>query len=153
MQAIQPRARRPDALAQGLCPRQRPGLRSRADARSRPNARPAPRGGVRAVVLLGVAAGLAGCVPVGGHWRLVRAMPHREVFAIQDIRFDKSGSYTATVTLDGRTRAETGAYEQTFSKLHLLPAGGGRRSYTVNRAWNELHLMDGERKCILERTE
>ncbi len=88
---------------------------------------------------------------VAGHWRLVKATPSREVFAIDDARFARDGSFTATITIEGKTAREKGTYEFNGFKLTLRPQAGGQRRYDAVERFGKLEVIDGERKVILQK--
>jgi hypothetical protein len=97
---------------------------------------------------------VTGCgLSVTGHWRLAKAIPSREVFAIDDAQFARDGSFTATVTIEGKTAREKGTYEFNGFKLTLRPQAGGQRRYDAVERFGTLEVMDGERKVILKKTK
>jgi len=104
---------------------------------------------VGAVLLLATGCGLS----VAGHWRLVKAIPSKEVFAIDDAHFARDGNFTATVTIEGRTAREKGTYQFNGFKLTLRPQAGGQRRYDAVERLGRLEVIDGERKVILKKTK
>jgi hypothetical protein len=105
--------------------------------------------GVSGVLLLCA----TGCgLSVTGHWRLIKAIPSKEVFAIDEAHFARDGSFTATVTIEGKTARETGKYEFNGFKLTLRPQAGGQRRYDAVERFGKLEVIDGERKVILQKT-
>jgi hypothetical protein len=94
-----------------------------------------------------------GCgLSVTGQWRLVKAIPSREVFAIDEAQFARDGTFAATVTIEGKTAREKGTYEFNGFKLTLRPQAGGQRRYDAVERFGKLEVIDGERKVILEKT-
>ena len=95
---------------------------------------------------------LGGCgVSVAGHWRMVEAVPNREVFGFDNATFNRDGTFTATTTLEGKTTDETGKYRFDGFKLTLQPRGGGRRSYHAMRRMGKLEIVDQDRKVLLKQ--
>lgn len=95
-----------------------------------------------------------GCgLSVVGDWHLARAVPSREVFAIDDAHFAKDGSFAATVTIEGKTARETGTYAFNGYQLTLRPRAGGQRRYNAVVRLGTLEVLDGERKIILKRSD
>ncbi|MBN2446577.1 MAG: hypothetical protein JXO22_07625 [Phycisphaerae bacterium] len=108
-----------------------------------------PRGSV--CLLMGLLV-LTGCGrSLAGRWQLVNASPGREVFALDDVEFTKGGQFTATATLEGRTRQQAGAYRYNGVHLVLLPSTGGQQKYNAQLSLNTLRLSDGDRRVTLER--
>lgn len=103
-------------------------------------------------LLAGLALLTLGCGgAVAGKWRLIKAIPNREVFALDDVEFRRDGGYSAVLTLEGKTRPEEGAYEFNGFKLTLRPRLGGQRQYNAVRRPGAIEIMDDERKLILEK--
>lgn len=95
---------------------------------------------------------LGGCgVSVVGDWRCVKALPNRDVFAIEDATFRSDDTFSLRFTEDGRTRAEEGTYDFTGFKLVLRPRAGGRREYNAVRRIGTLEISQGERRVVLEK--
>lgn len=95
---------------------------------------------------------LIGCGgSLAGDWRMVRSAPNRETFAINSVKFAGDGVYSASLMIDGRAIAETGAYDFTGFKLTLKPSAGGSRTFNAVRRIGELELRDGERFVLLEK--
>lgn len=116
------------------------------------------RGDRRRRILLFVVAPLlllaCGCGrSIVGHWQLVKSIPNRETFAIDNLVFAGDGSYHGDLTIDGRTASQTGAYDFSGFKLTLRPSAGGQRSFNANRRVKTLELIDGDRQVTLERTQ
>lgn len=86
-----------------------------------------------------------------GEWQMVRAAPSREVFAIDDARFDRSGRFEATVTIDGKTNRETGTYRFTGFTLTMRPDGGGARAYPATVKPSSLEIGEGGKYVILRK--
>lgn len=104
--------------------------------------------------LLGVVVVGGGCRgAVAGYWELSQAVPSPEVFALDDVTFERDGTYRATVTREGRTTNETGQFSFNGLKLTLRPAAGGQRSYTASVKLSELRVIDGTRRVVLRRAE
>lgn len=102
-------------------------------------------------ILLGTALTGCGGGMLRGRWQMVRAIPNRDTFAIDDAVFNKDGTYEATVTIEGHTRHETGRYAFKRLRLYLMPTGGGQRVYNTTRSLRTLQIMKGDRKVILEK--
>jgi|GEM_PF-2163178 len=95
---------------------------------------------------------LAGCGgSIVGHWHLTKAIPNREALAIDDARFNRDGTYTASVTLEGRTTREEGAYKFNGFRLIMHPNGGGQHRYDTFIRGRSLEVHHGERKLILKK--
>lgn len=93
-----------------------------------------------------------GCgTSLAGDWDLVRAQPSRSVFAMEDVRFAKDGTYSAKVTLDGRVRNESGAYEFNGFKLKMRPQGGGMRTYNAMRKVGTLEINADGKSVVLKK--
>lgn len=116
-------------------------------------ARTLPSGARRAVLLSSLAvAFVTGCgVSVVGDWRCVKALPNRDVFAIEDASFHSDDTFAMRFTEDGRTRNEEGGYDFNGFKLVLRPRGGGRREFTAVRRIGTLEVSQGERRVYLEK--
>ena len=104
-----------------------------------------------AALLLLLVTGCRGMIV--GDWRMTRAVPSREVFAIDDAHFARDGSFTATVTIEGRTAREKGTYEFNGFKLTMRPQAGGQRRYNAVMKPGTLELLDGDRKVILRKAK
>lgn len=96
---------------------------------------------------------LAGCrTAVTGDWYLEKAIPARQIFSMDDASFKKDGTFTAAVTLDGRTLKESGRYEFNGFKLTLLPKDGGQQAFDANMKLNaRMELTDKDRHCVLAK--
>lgn len=106
------------------------------------------------VTLAGCAASIVGCGgALRGNWKLIRAIPNKNVFAIDNASFNKDGTFSATITHEGHTNAETGRYEFKALKLHLMPTGGGSRTYNVVLHVKQIEIREGDRKAILEKVK
>ena len=104
------------------------------------------------LLLVGLAA--VGCSPsVRGHWKLDRALPNRDVFSIDDAHFASDGTYTATVTLEGKTNEQKGEYEFNGFKLVLRPHGGGQHRWDALVHFGTLEIFEGERKAFLKKAK
>ncbi len=101
------------------------------------------------LLLGGACAGCGGAVV--GRWYMQRAIPNADVFAIQDAAFNRDGTFSARLTLDGRTTDERGTYSFNGYRLTLRPQAGGARSYTAALKGFTLDVIDGERKVILRK--
>jgi hypothetical protein len=107
---------------------------------------------VLAVLLVATAAQVVGCGgALHGQWKLVRAIPNKDAFAMEHASFNKDGTFSATITHEGRTNEETGRYEFKALKLHLMPTGGGRRTYNVIIRLRRLEIKQGKHMVILEK--
>lgn len=95
--------------------------------------------------------GCAGCGSLTGRWTLLSAEPNRDVFALDDAVFQRDGGFSALVTLEGKTRRETGRYRFTGFNLTLWPEVGGKRSYNAQLRWGTLTLAQGERRVVLQK--
>lgn len=94
--------------------------------------------------------GTSACVgSVAGQWRLERASPSKEVFALDEVAFAADGTYSATITLEGRTVRETGSFEFTGFELTLRPSAGGRRTYDARLGLGTLELRGGEKRFVI----
>jgi hypothetical protein len=95
---------------------------------------------------------LAGCAAtVVGHWRLERASPGRDVFSLDNAHFRGDGTYEATLTLEGKTVREAGAYTFDGFTLTLRPAAGGYRKFDASASLDRLELRTRGRLVILEK--
>jgi hypothetical protein len=113
---------------------------------------PARRGVITSSALLAWLMPAEGCAPaVVGSWRLVRASPDREVFALDEVEFAGDGSYAATITLDGRTVRESGTFRFDGFRLTLRPADGGERQYAALVRSGELEVRNGRSIVRLRR--
>ncbi len=101
------------------------------------------------------ACALAGCgVGIRGQWSLVRAQPNADTFAIDDARFGDDKQFEATITIEGRTRRETGSYKFNGSRLTLRPVGGGMRTFDASVTLGQLVIREGDdRKAILKKAK
>lgn len=101
------------------------------------------------------ALGLLLCTGCGralvGNWRLVEAIPNRQVFSLDNVTFRPDGTFSATTTIEGLTTEESGRYEFNGFKLKLRPKAGGQRAYLTNLRLDELQIADGQRKVILKK--
>ncbi|MBW7906250.1 MAG: hypothetical protein LC135_04790 [Phycisphaerae bacterium] len=88
---------------------------------------------------------------VVGQWKLERAIPSREFLALDDVSFNKDGSYAATLTRDGQTTREQGRFDFNGFNLWLEPQAGGRREFGATLKTRRLELRDGNRKVILRK--
>jgi hypothetical protein len=113
------------------------------------------RGSVIATCLLAAWLTLAaGCAAaLTGHWRLVRATPDREVFALDEVEFASDGSYAATITIEGKTAREKGTFRFDGFKLALRPAAGGQREYPALVKLGDLEVRDGQSLVRLQRSQ
>jgi hypothetical protein len=95
---------------------------------------------------------LAGCQgAILGDWRLIDAIPNRQVFAIDNASFQRDGTYKAMTTIDGKTTDDAGTYDFDGFKLHLRPKAGGQRTYTVQVHLDRLEILDGKRHAVLQK--
>ena len=96
---------------------------------------------------------IAGCGgSINGNWHLDRALPSRQVFSMDNASFKGDGTFSATVTLDGRTLNHTGKYHFTGFKLTLMPKDGGQQTFDAYVKLNRtLELTDKDRHCVLAR--
>lgn len=99
--------------------------------------------------LLLVTTGCGGAIV--GDWHMSKAIPNKEVFAIDEAHFARDGTFAATVTIEGKTVREQGAYSFNGFKLTMRPQGGGRRSYNTVLKGRTLELHDKERKVFLKK--
>jgi hypothetical protein len=99
--------------------------------------------------LLLFAGGCGGAIV--GDWHMVKATPNREMFAIDDAHFARDGSFTATVTIEGKTVHEQGEYEFNGFKLTMRPRGGGQRRYNAMKTGRTLKVQDGDRHVFLKK--
>lgn len=113
------------------------------------------RGGVVAGILLGgLALASTGCgVSVVGHWDCVRAEPSRDLFCVDDAVFERDGRYAATITLEGRTRRETGTYRFNGFKLRFRPASGGHHEYNAMRQGGRLTIKREDARATLRKVK
>lgn len=81
----------------------------------------------------------------------MRATPTREVFAVDDAAFERSGRYEATITIDGRTTRDVGTYRFTGFNLTLRPEAGGVRYYAVTMHAGWIEIGDGKRQAALRK--
>lgn len=97
---------------------------------------------------------LGGCQgAIVGHWYVVKALPNRDTFNIDDVTFRKDGTYAATRTDEGITRRENGTYTFVGYQLKIRPEDGGQRKYTTFLKMNTLEVRDGEKMLVLKKGE
>lgn len=72
---------------------------------------------------------------------------------MDDVRFERGGTYSATVTLDGRTSRENGAFSFNGFKLTLRPQAGGQREYNASARMQTLELSDKDRHVVLRKAK
>ena len=103
--------------------------------------------------MLGVLALLAaGCSRViVGDWHMAKAIPNKQIFAIEDAYFARDGTFTATVTIEGKTVREKGKYDFNGFRLTMRPQGGGQRRYNTVLKGRTLEIHDDERKVLLKK--
>lgn len=90
---------------------------------------------------------------LAGDWRMVKASPSREVFAMDGMTFARDGSFAGTVTIDGRTAQEQGRFFFNGYKLILRPSGGGQREYNATLQMKRLKVIDQQKRhVVLQRT-
>ena len=99
--------------------------------------------------LLIAATGCGGAI--AGDWHMIKAIPNREIFAIDDAHFARDGTFAATVTIEGKTVHETGTYDFNGLWLTMRPKGGGQRRYNTVLKGRTLELHDDERKVFLRK--
>jgi len=113
----------------------------------------AQRGNVLLHAMLGslllMATGCSGVIV--GDWHMTKAIPNKQIFAIEDAYFARDGTFTATVTIEGKTVREQGAYSFNGFKLTMRPQGGGQRSYNTVLKGRTLEIHDDERKVFLRK--
>jgi len=115
----------------------------------RPVARAALR--VLALAVLILPLGCGGLIV--GRWRPVQAVPNRDVFYLDDAEFRSNGTFSGTLTLDGRTVRTSGRYAFNGFKLRLRPEAGGQHAFGALLRLGRLELTDRDRKVVLERTK
>jgi hypothetical protein len=109
------------------------------------------RGRMRVTLAL-AACLLGGCrASLSGDWRLDQATPSRDEFCLEDVRFERDGSFAATTTIDGRTAREKGDFAFTGFQLTLRPAAGGERRYDAQLKFNRLEIRRGRNLVVLVR--
>ena len=91
----------------------------------------------------------AGC-GIKGSWQLVRAVPNADTFALQNATFEDE-AFNATLTIEGRTRPQSGTYKFTGQRLRLHLEDGGMHDFDANVAYGELIVRHGEYKAILRK--
>lgn len=89
---------------------------------------------------------------LAGDWHMSKAIPSKEVFAIDDAHFDRDGTFTATVTIEGKTAREKGSYYFNGFKLVMRPQAGGERRYNAVLKMRTFEVIDGDRKVILKKS-
>jgi hypothetical protein len=99
------------------------------------------------LLLMGTGCGGA----IVGDWHMIKAIPNREIFAVDDAHFARDGSFAATVTIEGKTVHETGTYDFKGLWLTMRPKGGGQRRYNTVLKGRTLELHDDERKVFLKK--
>jgi len=100
-------------------------------------------------VLVLLATGCSGMIV--GDWHMSKAIPNKEIFAIEDAYFARDGTFTATVTIEGKTVLEKGKYDFNGFKLTMRPHGGGQRRYNTVLKGRTLEIHDDERKVFLRK--
>lgn len=88
-----------------------------------------------------------------GDWHMIKAVPNKEMFAIEDALFARDGSFAATVTIEGKTTHEKGTYAFNGFTLTMRPQGGGQRRYKTVMGSKRLKVLDGNRHVILQKTK
>ena len=114
------------------------------------------RAASRLFVLVGAAAlvFVTGCGgALAGDWHMVKAIPSREILAIDDVHFARDGSFAATVTIEGRTAREKGTYAFNGFKLTMRPQAGGQRRYDAVLKGRTIEIIDDDRKVILKKVK
>ncbi|QOJ14947.1 MAG: hypothetical protein HRU75_09950 [Planctomycetia bacterium] len=105
-----------------------------------------------ACTLLALLCAAGGCgVSINGQWRMIRANPNRDVFAIDHATFSRDRGYSATITVDGRTAEETGEYEFNGFQVLLRPQAGGQRRYSASVMFGELRITDSQQRSVTLR--
>jgi hypothetical protein len=95
---------------------------------------------------------VTGCAgAIVGDWHMTKAIPNREIIAIDDAHFARDGTFAATVTIEGKTVQETGTYDFKGLWLTMRPKGGGQRRYNTVLKGRTLELHDDERKVFLRK--
>ncbi|MCK4341986.1 MAG: lipocalin family protein [Phycisphaerae bacterium] len=95
---------------------------------------------------------LGGCKgAIAGEWHLVKAVPNREVFSIDNATFSRDGTFSATTTIEGLTTDEKGTYDFNGWQLKLRPQAGGQRTYSTTRKVDRLEIRDGKRTVVLKK--
>jgi len=95
---------------------------------------------------------LTGCAgSATGEWKMTRAQPSREVFAIDDVTLAKDGRFEATITIDGVTNRETGTWRYSGWILTLRPDGGGMRSWPTTVRPSTMEIGENGRVVYLRR--
>lgn len=105
--------------------------------------------GLLCACALGLLVGCSGSL--AGHWRMVEVVPNRQFFCIDNVTFSRSGTYTATTTLKGKTLDESGTYKFNGFKLTFQPDAGGRRQYDAMLKFNELEIIDARQRVVLKK--
>lgn len=112
----------------------------------------------RTVRLIGVAGLLAAVVLSGGcggaivgEWEMVRCVPNRDVFCVDEANFGRDGTYQATVTIEGREARQAGSYVYNGFQLTLRPNAGGQRRFNTVLRMNRLEILHGEARAILRK--
>ncbi len=96
---------------------------------------------------------LGGCrTAVAGDWRLVEAVPNREVFSLDNVSFHRDGTFAATSTIEGLTTSDRGTYDFDGIKLKLRPQAGGQRTYNATLKLDRLEIFDGKRRVVLQKS-
>jgi hypothetical protein len=104
---------------------------------------------VGATPLLWLLTGCGGAI--AGDWHMIKAIPSKEVFAIDDVHFDREGGFAATVTIEGKTAREEGTYEFNGFQLTMRPQAGGQRRYNAVLKGRTFEVIDDDRRVILKK--
>ena len=95
---------------------------------------------------------VTGCAgAIVGDWHLTKAIPNKEIIAIDNAHFARDGTFAAAVTIEGKTVQETGTYDYNGLWLTMRPKGGGQRRYNTVLKGRTFELHDGERKVFLRK--
>ena len=101
------------------------------------------------VTVLLFASGCGGAI--AGDWHMIKAIPNKEVFAIDNAHFAKDRTYDALVTIEGKTIQEKGKYKFDGLRLTMYPNAGGQRRYTTLIKGSTFQINSGLGKLILKK--
>lgn len=110
------------------------------------------RPGIPFIITLAALVLLPGCAGSAvGQWKMTRAQPSREVFAIDDVSFNNNGRFEATITIDGKSNRESGTWRYSGWVLTLRPDGGGARSWPATVRPSTMEIGENGRVVYLRR--
>ena len=106
-------------------------------------------GVITLAAVLFLAGGCGGAIT--GDWHMIKAIPSKEMFAIDDAHFAQDRTYHALITIEGKTMREVGKYKFDGLRLTMYPNAGGWRRYNTLLKGSTFEIHSSTRKLILKR--